>query len=141
MPRDRTVLHGGGPLPNRDGPDDVAARLPCRGTRTANRVPLAQLGLQRLFKHPAALDEQAEIDRFVRHAHGRIIRMRLAEPAGDLLGRPRVRELGGHGVTQRGVCRQATPFRAPAARPRRRVGRGRSIPAPPPVPAYLPTHG
>ena len=44
-------------------------------------MPLAQLCLQRLFKHPAALDEQAEIDRFVRHVHGRIIRIRLAEPA------------------------------------------------------------
>ena len=138
MPRHRAVLNGGGPLPNRDRPSDVSARLPCRGTRTANRVPLTQLCLQCLFEHAAALDEQAEIDRFVRDVHGRIIRIRLTEPAGDLLERPRVRELGGHRVTQRGVPRQATPFRGagraptPAGqRPRPDTGGDRRIAAPP----------
>ena len=103
-------------------------------------MPLAQLRLQRLFQHAAALHEQAEIDRFVRHVHGRIIRIRPAEPAGDLLGRPRVRELGGHRVTQGGVRRQATPLGPPATGPRRGVGSGRPIPAPAPVPLHLPTH-
>ena len=81
---------------------------------------------------------QGKVGRFVRHVHRRIIRIRLTEPAGDLLGRPLARELGGHRVTQRGVRRQATPLGPPAARPRRRVGRGRPIPPPPSVPAYLP---
>ena len=125
MSRNRAVLNRRGALANRDGPDDVAARLRRRGPRTSNRASLAQLRLQRLFEHAAALHEQAEIDRFVRHAHGRIIRIRPTEPTGDLLGRPLLRELGGYRVTQRGVRRQATPLGPPAARPRRRVGRGR----------------
>ena len=140
MARHRAVLDGGGALPNRDGPDDVAARLRRRGARTSHRASLAQLRLQRLLEHAAALHEQAHVDRFMRHVHGRIIRIRLTEPASDLLGRPLSRELDGHRVTQRGVPRQATPLGPPAARPRRRVGRGRPIPPPPSVSAYLPTH-
>ena len=116
-------------------------RLGRRGARTPNRAPLAQVRLQGLFQHAAALHEQAEIDRFVRHVHARIIRIRPAEPAGDLLGRPRVRQFGGHRVTQGRVRRQATPLGPTAAGPRRRVSRGRPIPAPAPVPLHFSTHG
>ena len=102
MSRNRAVLNCRGALANRDGPDDVAARLRRRGTRTSNRASLAQLRLQRLVEHAAALHEQTQVDRFVRHVHRRIIRIRLTEPAGDLLGRPLLRELGGHRGTPRG---------------------------------------
>ena len=140
MPWHRAVLDGGGALANRDRPDDVPAGLLGVGARPSHRVPLAQLRLERLFQHAAALYEQAEIDRLVRHVHGRIIRIRLAQPPGDLLGRPDVRELGGHRVTQREARRQATPLGPPAARPCRRIGRRGSIAAPSPVPPHLPTH-
>ena len=99
VPVDGAVLDGGRSFTNRDGPDDVAARLRRCGTRTSHRASLAQLRLQRLFEHAAALDEQAQVDRFVRHVHRRIIRIRQTEPAGDLLRRPLERELGGHRVT------------------------------------------
>ena len=141
MPRDRAVLNRRGALANRDGPDDVAARLRRRGTRTSNRASLAQLRLQRLFEHAAALHEQAQVDGFVRHVHRRILRIRLTEPAGDLLGRPLLRKLRGHRVTQGRLRRQATPLGSAAARPGHHVGRGRPIPTPPSVPAHLPTHG
>ena len=52
-----------------------------------------------------------------------------------------MRELGGPRVTQGGVRRQATPLGPPAAGPRRSIGSGGSIPAPPPVPPHFTTHG
>ena len=140
MPRHCAVLDGGRPLPKRDRVDDMPARMGRRALRPSIGPPLPEVSHQRLLEHAAALHEQAEIDRFVRHAHGRIIRIRLAEPAGDLLRRPFECALGGHRITQCGVRRHAPALRAPAARPRPSVsGRG-PVPAWAAVAPHFPTY-
>ena len=138
--RHRAVLDGGRPCANRDGIDDMPARMGRRPFRPAIRPPLPKVGQQRLFQHAAALHKQTEIDRLVRHVHGRIIRIRLTEPTGDLLRRPLERELRGYRPTQHRVRRQATALRTPGACPRSPVsGRG-PIPTGAAVAPYFPTH-
>ena len=56
MPGNDAVLNRGGPLANRDRPDDVPTGLRRRGAWPLQRVPLAQLRLQRFLEHAAALD-------------------------------------------------------------------------------------
>ena len=124
----------GWPFANRDGVDDMPARVGRRPLRPAIGPPLPQVGQQCLFQHAAAL-HKPEIDRLVRHVHGRIIRIRRSQPA----IRPLERQLGRDHV-QRRVGRQATAFRAPAARPRPPVSDRGPIPATAAVTPHFPTH-
>ena len=76
----------------------------------------------------------------MRHVHGRIVRIRLPQPAGDLLRRPLARELGRHGVSQRRVRGQATALGAPTPFPRPAVSLRGPIPVPAAVPPHFATH-
>jgi hypothetical protein len=92
------VVSRGGSLPNRHGVHDVAPRMGRRALRSTIGAALAEVRHQRLLQHAATLHKKAEIDRLVRHVHLRIVRIRVSEPAGDLLGRPLEREFGRHGL-------------------------------------------
>ena len=105
VPRHRAVLDGGRAVANRDSVNDRPARMGRCALRASIGPPLSEVGHQCLLEHAAALHKQAEIDRLVRHVHGWIIRIRLAQPAGDLLRRPLERELGGDRGPQRRVRR------------------------------------
>ena len=96
MARNRAILNTGRPLRNRDRIHDLPARLSrLRPFLAAAEGPTrpemcGQFPLQR----PARLRDQAAIDRLVRHAHRRVIRIFGHEPAGDLGGRPVGAKLG-----------------------------------------------
>ena len=86
MPWHGAVLDTRRSLGNRDGVDDLPARLPFR------RRPLAashasarsQMRGQLALEHPARLHEQAPVDRLVRQLHRRIVRIGAHEPPRDL---------------------------------------------------------
>ena len=82
-----------GPRPSRDARESTprrqsTSRVRGRVLRASVGAPLAQVRHQRLLEHAAALYKEAEINRFVRYLHFRICRIRVSEPAGDLLWRP-----------------------------------------------------
>jgi hypothetical protein len=69
-----------------DGVAELAAALrEALGPRMAHRPTGAQAALQLTAQCPAALDEQRQVDRLVRHLHHRILRVGQRQPAGDLL--------------------------------------------------------
>jgi hypothetical protein len=86
-------------------------------TRAANRAVGAQVLDQRFFKHSASLNEQAAIDRLVRHPERLILGMGTLQPPGDLLRRPVVPELRGHDVPQVRVCGELTRLRSQGSTP------------------------
>ena len=92
------VVSGRGSLPNGHGVDDVAPGMARRALRSTIGAALAEVRHQRFLQHAATLHEEAEIHRLVGHVHLGIVRIRVSEPAGDLLGRPLERECGRHGL-------------------------------------------
>jgi hypothetical protein len=64
------------------------------GSGIAHRPPGAQATLQLPAERAAALDEQRQVDRLVRHPQHQILRGGQRQPAGDLLGRPPQGQLG-----------------------------------------------
>src|SRR5215472_14505351 len=111
-----------------------------RAFRATIGAPLAEVCHQRFLQHTATLDKEAAIDRLVRHVHLGIVRIRVSEPTGDLLGGPLECQFGGHGCAQCRPCRQATDLRAATSRPRARVSDRRTIPAAAAMPTDFPTH-
>src|SRR5258708_29072446 len=74
---------------------ETASLIWPRPFRLRLACPLGPEVLQELpLQHPSGLDEQAAIDRFVRHLIIRLFRMGALEPASDLLGRPLPPQLG-----------------------------------------------
>jgi hypothetical protein len=71
-------------------------RLANRMPGTADRPSRAQMRLQLLLQHPAGLNEQAAIDRLVRHPIRLVIRIGALQPAGNLLRRPVLFQLAGN---------------------------------------------
>ena len=84
-------------------------------------------GKAALSKHPAGLNEQTAIDRLVGHLITLAFRMGSVQPAGYLLGRPISSQLAGHRLSQPGISRQLTAFRAAGSFPGILVSQRRSV--------------
>lgn len=86
--------------------------------------------LQQLFlQGPSGLDEEASVDGLLRHLVILIVRIRVLEPAGDLLWRPQPLELVCHDAGQCPVLYQFTALRAPRPFPGRLIRQVGSIAA------------
>src|ERR1700730_1851289 len=84
MTGDGAVLDFSGPFPNGDGIDDLttAVSTDTRMPRAAD-LPLGPQVLNQLFFQPSArLNEQAAINRFVRHAHALVLGILVLQPSG-----------------------------------------------------------
>jgi hypothetical protein len=93
-----------------------------------------------VFQPSPTLDEQCQIDGFVRHPHLRIIRVSVFEPSGDLLWRPPQPQLLLHRPAQPGVGGQLARFGTSRPIPRRHIGTVSPIPTPAAVTGHLPAH-
>jgi hypothetical protein len=105
-----TILDLGRPIPDRDGIDDLPARLACRRRSFAppHDPAAAQMHQKLLLENATRLNEQAFVDRLMRHSHGAILGMPGAQPPGDLLRRPLPGRLSGdQGAQGRIGCQQA----------------------------------
>jgi hypothetical protein len=131
----RAVFHRSRPDPDRDDVRDLTAPAPLGAgvTGTADRPPRAQMREQLPLQHPTGLNEQAAIDRLMRHVPGRIIRIAALEPTGDLLGRPVPLELPCHRPAQARITRQLTCLRPPRHHPSPFIGACRTIASRPAV--------
>src|SRR5579884_432998 len=85
--------------------------------RTAERAARAQMCLQVLLQDTAGLDEQAAIDRLVRHLAGLVAGIGVLEPPRNLLWRPVVRQLGSDQLPQLFMPRELALLRPESAIP------------------------
>ena len=123
----RPVLDRSRAIADRDRIDDLAALVSLGGrmARTPDRPLRTQMRLQLLLQDASGLDEQAAIDRLVRHAICLVTGIRALQPAGNLLGRPVLLELAGDDPPQRLMHCQLAPLRTQCPVPRSPVrGRG-----------------
>ena len=90
MTRDGAVLDFCGPFPDRDGINDLATAVSAiTGLPRAAYAPLgSQVPDQLFFQHSARLNEQAAINRFVRHAHTLVLGILALQPSRNLFRRP-----------------------------------------------------
>jgi hypothetical protein len=116
------------------GPSSLHASTVGRGARTAG-------GAQPLLQHAARLDEEAPVDRLVRHLHPRIIREFLPKPARDLLRRPVLGQLLRHLGPKPWALRQHARLWTPRSGPGRIVRVTGPVPLPAPVAGDLAAHG
>ncbi len=88
MAGDRAVLDSGGPFPDRDRVFDLTetVSLQARVPKPADGACRPQMRKQLLLQNATGLNEQASVDRFVRHACALVIGMLTLQPARDLLG-------------------------------------------------------
>ena len=125
----RAVLGLGGPFADVDRPAQLALTVHHRvARRPTGRVARSQIASQFLAQRAAGLHEQRQIDRLVRHAHLRIVGIRLHQPTRDLLRRPPQLELRLHHRPQ--------PCTSPAS-----TASGDGTAAPPPCPRPRPDSG
>ena len=96
--------------------------------RAADRPARPQVRLQILLQDPTGLNEQAAIDRLVRHLIRLVIRVSALQPAGNLLGRPVPLEPGGNKLPQPPMRRQLTPLGAQSPIPGLLVRRRGTVP-------------
>src|SRR5271156_1775941 len=75
---------------DRDGIDDLTARLSARSTllRAADAALGPQMSNQLSFQRSPRLDEQATVNGFVRHAHALVLGILGLQPSADLFRRP-----------------------------------------------------
>src|SRR5271167_184216 len=90
MTGDSAVLDFRRPFPDRDGIDDLTARLPADISvlRTADAALGPQMSNQLFFQRSPRLDEQATVNGFVGHAHTLVLGILGLQPSGDLFRRP-----------------------------------------------------
>ena len=90
MTRDSAVFHFSRPFPNRDGIDDLTARVleDTRVPRAAHAPLRSQVVHQLFFQYSTSLDEQAAVNGLVGHAHALVFGILGLQPPGNLLGRP-----------------------------------------------------
>ena len=99
--RNGSVFGLGGTLSHRDRLGDLAAQI-LAGTlaRIAEASPSTQMLDELFFQHPASLNEQALVDRFMRYLHALIAGVSDLQPSRDLLGRPLEGQFTRHDVAQ-----------------------------------------
>src|SRR5690348_10309101 len=90
MPWNGTILGLRGTFPDRDHVTDLTSPWPRIGVMAAatQGAAAAKVRSKLFFQHSARLDEQALVDRLVRHSHTLIVAELPCKPAGDLLRRP-----------------------------------------------------
>src|ERR1700674_2300929 len=84
------VLNFRGSFPDGNGINDLPTAVSAHtGLPGAAYTPLRSKVLnQLLFQHSSRLNEQAAVNRFVRHAHGLVLGIPPLQPSGNLLRRP-----------------------------------------------------
>lgn len=97
------------------------------GARATHATRAPQMLQQLLLQGAARLNEQAAVDRLVRHMKARVGRISMLEPAGDLLWRPQHPEHVLHDASQRPVLGQFAALRPKSAFPCRLVRQSRPI--------------
>ena len=122
-----------------NGIDDPALRVPMNaGVARAPDPPLgAQVLNQLLFQRSARLNEQAAINRFVRHAQALVVGILLLQPAGNLLGRPVLDQFTRNDPSERGVSGQQARLGSQGRVPRLLIGLACSILRVPAMAGYL----
>src|ERR1019366_4017384 len=97
-------------LANGNSIDDLTARMPVNaGVPRAADPPLgSQMPHQLLFQRTPRLNEQAAINRFVRHAQALVVGMLTLQPSGNLLRRPVLHQFTRNDLAQPTVCSQPT---------------------------------
>ena len=95
-----------------------------RSTRPTPLVPLAQGGQQLPPQLPPRQDVQVRVDRLMRDAHRRIVRIRGCQPGGNLLRRPALGQARDHGGPQPPVDNEPPRASTPTSQPRRQPLRG-----------------
>ncbi len=120
---DGTILDFGGSLADRDALDDrgPAWRL---STRPAHEPGAPQVPQELLLENVACLDEEASIDRLVRHAHRSIMRECVPEANGDLPWRPIALQVPGNPIAQPTAPRQQAWLRPASPLPSACIGIG-----------------
>src|SRR5665213_377848 len=90
MARNGSILDRCGPFADGDRVLDLTKPplLHAGMPRAADCSPGSKMLEQFLLQHPTGLDEQAAVDRLVRHLIVRLPRVGALEPASDLLRRP-----------------------------------------------------
>ena len=85
-----SISHLRGPLSDRDSVDNLTTALARRAgvLGPPHPSPTAKVGDQGLLQHAAALHEETEVNRLVRHVKTRIVWKGLFQPARDLLRGP-----------------------------------------------------
>ena len=114
------ILDLGWAIPDRDGINDLAPRLACRACSLAppHDPAAAKMGHQFLLENATRLNEQAFVDRLMRHLHLLVLRVFCPQPPGYLLRRPLVRELLGDKLLDGWCAFQQARLGATAAVPR-----------------------
>src|SRR5580692_10241839 len=90
MAGDGAVLDLCGPFSNGNGIHDLATAVSTipRVPRAANSTLAAKMLNQLLFQHSPRLNEQAAVNRLVRHAHPLVLGILTLQPSGNLFRRP-----------------------------------------------------
>src|SRR5450631_1576267 len=131
MPGNGSVFDLCGTLANRDNSHDRSASLASSAVvqSVAYRAGAAQVRNQLFLQHATRLDEEAAVNRLVRHPHTFIVAIGSFKPSGDLLRRPvnpeLLRDLSG----QSRVLGQPASLRPPRVAPGLRIGLQRPITA------------
>ncbi len=86
MTRNRSVFRFRRSFANRDGIDDLTARLAADGcvSRAAHAPFRPQVVHQLFFQYATRLNEEAAVNRFVGHSHARVIGKLNFQPSGNL---------------------------------------------------------
>ncbi len=128
---DRAVGCLRGPLADRNGVDDfaLAAVGTTRRPRPADRARAAQVREQLPLQRASRLDEQGEVDRFVRHPHSLVVGEREPQPAGDLRRRPVLPQLRRHQIAQDRIAGELASLWSPRTLPGAPIGLGGPVPA------------
>jgi hypothetical protein len=129
MTRHGAIVDFRRPLSNGHGLEDLAVpgRVPSAGARLANVVLTAKLLAEVAFEDAATVHESTAVDRFGRHVQVSIARNGVSEPSRDLLRRPWLGALAGHGTSEGWARRPTTGLRTATAPPRLSVSAGRAI--------------
>src|SRR5580704_18572354 len=117
--RNRSVFHFRRSFANRDGIDDLTARLSADGcvSRAAHASLRPQVVHQLFFQYATRLNEEAAVNRLVGHSHARVIGELNFQPSGNLLGRPVPDQFTRNDVTQLAVPGDQTSLRAQGRNP------------------------
>src|ERR1700693_5819768 len=112
MAGDGAVLDLCGPFTNGNGINDLTTAVSTitRVPRAANSPLEAKMLSQLLFQHSPRLNEQAAVNRLVRHAHPLVLGILTLQPSGNRFRRPVQDEFTRNDLLQRHVDSQKAPL-------------------------------
>src|SRR5271163_1173151 len=143
MARNRSLFHFRRPLADRDGIDDLPARVfeDARVLRATDAALGSQVPQQLFLQHSAGLDEQATVNRFVGHAQALVRGILDLQPPGNLLGRPVQDQSTRNDVPQLAVLGKQTALRTQGRNPSLLICIVGTIGRTPPMASDLPAQG